>query len=221
MPRIIKMAKGTYTSSTVTVDGEGRVISASSGAGGAGAGVLKQATGAGPASGTWTANPAANLVMAYIGGAGGGGGGNNRPVRHGGVGGVGGYGYFAAAVTGGTGYDYNLGAAGTGGPPGTSQGPMVGNAGGSSTLTNIGTSNGGAGGQGGGSPNNESSGGVGATGSAPGASIDVSAAENTSLVFRPDSSNVMGGGTGKGPGGTGSGNTGKGGYITIYDNSGT
>ena len=150
MPRIIKMAKGTYTSSTVTVDGEGRVISAASGAGGAGAAILRQATGAGPSSGTWTANPAANLVMAYIGGAGGGGGGNNRPVRHGGVGGVGGYGFFSAAVTGGTGYAYNLGAAGTGGPPGTSQGPMVGNAGGSSTLTNIGTSNGGAGGQGGG-----------------------------------------------------------------------
>ena len=80
MPRIIKpVAKGDFTSATLSVDSQGRVISASSGAGAANMKTLLFQTG--PASGNVTLDSSANKVQAFLfagGGGGGGGGGGNH-----------------------------------------------------------------------------------------------------------------------------------------------
>ena len=77
MPRIIKMAKGTYTAATITVDGEGRVISGASGSGGGAIGTTTFYN----SPGTHTAsNNSIYMMVAAAGGGGGsiqGGGGNN------------------------------------------------------------------------------------------------------------------------------------------------
>ena len=192
MSRIIKgSAKGTYTASTITVDGDGRVISASSGAGGAGAGVLKQLT-----------------------------------FGHGanaGNGGVGGYGYYTGPVTGGSPYAYNVAAGGAPGPNGGPAGlhnSAPGGAGGSTTLTNIGTATGGNGG-------NRDSGSAGSAGAAPGADIDITTgvgynmpAGTTGGYPTSISMDACYAGDGAGPP-TGNGGVGGNGYLVIYDNSGT
>ena len=210
MPRIIKMAKGTYTASSITVDGEGRVITASSGAGGAGMGIQKQLT-VGPASGTYTANPAASYLTAQIGGAGGGGGGNARQGTNSGTGGAGGYGYYTGPVTGGDPYAYNVGAGGTGGT-----GPPSGNAGSagaSTTLTNFGTANGGNGGNRT-FPGSGANGNAGTSGSAPGADYDIGTG---SMLYQAPG--IISPGS-RGPPTTGAGGTGGHGYLLIYENIG-
>ena len=69
MPRIIKSSKGTFTSSTVTIDSSGRVIAAASGAGGA---VMKPKLFAtGPPTGTYTSNGNSITIYASSGGGGG------------------------------------------------------------------------------------------------------------------------------------------------------
>ena len=70
MPRIIKSAKGTFNSATVTVDSSGRVIAGESGSGGAVMTPKLYATG--PASGTYNSN--GNQMIAYAASGGGGGG---------------------------------------------------------------------------------------------------------------------------------------------------
>ena len=106
MPRIIKMAKGAYTTADITVDSEGRIITASSGSGGAQPlNLLKIATG--PASGNFATSNNTSQVIAYIGGGGGGQGGQNsgNPApwqQNGGIGGAVGFVFYTAAVTGGS-----------------------------------------------------------------------------------------------------------------------
>ena len=219
MPRIIKMAKGTYTASTITVDSDGRVVAAASGAAGGGAGILKFA-GTGPASGTWTANPGANLAMAYICAGGGGGGGTNQPGS-GGSGGDGGYGYFSGPVTGGSGYAYNIGTVGS---PGNGwPGPNDGGAGSASALTNVGTANAGNGGT---KRSPAGSGTSGNAGSVPGADCDITIDNGIGMAFAPGQTPTGGFGFGASgaPYAPGSPNpappAGKG-FIAIFDNSGT
>ena len=72
MPRIIKLAKGTYTSSTITVDGDGRVITASSGSAGGGTYVTTTFE----TSGTFTPDPGTQFCFAMAVGGGGGHQGN-------------------------------------------------------------------------------------------------------------------------------------------------
>ena len=72
MPRIIKLAKGTYTSATVTVDGDGRVISAASGSGGGGTYVTTTFN----SPGTFTSASGSNFIQVVA--AGGGGGASNQ-----------------------------------------------------------------------------------------------------------------------------------------------
>ena len=64
MPKIIKLAKGAYTASDITIDSSGRVITASSGSGGAFANGLFPKLNANTGSGTYTANSNANFIGA-------------------------------------------------------------------------------------------------------------------------------------------------------------
>ncbi len=138
------VSAGSYTTANITVDAQGRLTAAASGAGGDGAYVLHFAE-VGPNSGNITANPAANNFYAYLCGAGGGAGGfsTQSPGRAGGAGGDGGIGFFSGPTSGGASIAYSLGAGGNIGT--TSPGGNDGNAGAASTLGTF-TANGGGGG---------------------------------------------------------------------------
>jgi len=100
MPRIIKLAKGTYTSSTITVDGDGRVITASSGSAGGGTYV----TTAFNSPGTFTPDPGTQYMFAM---AVGGGGGSNNYCPQGTAGGTTTFGNLLSAPGGNKGADNN------------------------------------------------------------------------------------------------------------------
>jgi len=170
MPKIIKSAKGTFTTADITVDSSGRVITASTGSAG---GTYIAATGGTihtigdykvhqfNSDATFTVTSVGSgspesAIVDYIvvgGGGGGGDGANNNP----GGGGGGGGGYRSssqfrvdqgnAALTGITvsaspgAYPVTVGAAGTAGPSGASGGD-----GGSSSFSTITSSGGGGGG---------------------------------------------------------------------------
>ena len=124
-----------YTAASITVDADGRITAASSGSGGAGMGIPVQLS-LGPTSGTYTASPTANRIGVYMY-AGGGGGGSNSGFQ--GIGGDGGGGFYNKPITQPFSQPFSVGAAGTNVPSGT------GNAGGNTTLANVGTVNGGDG----------------------------------------------------------------------------
>ena len=106
MPRIIKQAKGTYTSSTITVDGSGRVITAADGAaGGLSFGSITTYN----SPGTFTADPNSKYIAVAAAGGGGGSGSQNNS----GAGNTTNFGNLLS-VPGGTGGNNN-----TNGSPGT------------------------------------------------------------------------------------------------------
>jgi|TARA_R110002012_G_scaffold8463_1_gene39005 hypothetical protein len=200
MPRIIKPAKGSFTTADITVDSSGRVIAASSGAGGDGSYVPRLIKN-GPASGNITHPSNASKFYAYGFGGGGGGGRPAAPNANGaaGRGGVGGFGFFSGNITGGATLAYAVGA---GGNAGVNQ-EQPGGAGGATTVTNLLTVNGGGGGSGA-SSNNQAP--DGSAGSSPGATITL-----------PSQTYLAGGNVGKsGPiqdaGGVG--------HLTFFDDGG-
>jgi hypothetical protein len=119
----------TYTAATITVDADGRITSASSGSGGAGMGIpVLLATG----PGTYTASPTANRIGVYMYG-----GGSGTGMSGSGGGGTGGGGFYNKPITQPFSQPYSVGSGGTGTFPSGN-----GNAGGNTTLTNVGTVNG-------------------------------------------------------------------------------
>ena len=197
---------GSYTLASITVDAQGRLTAASTGA--AGGGNLFQALAAnGPATGTYTANPAANKYVAFAwAGGGGGSGGSWGP---GGKGGDGGFGTFGGSVTGGTGYTYAVGAAGNAGTGRVNQPGLGGNAGGDTSVTNLFTANGGPGG-----PTNPygnpSTGPSASNGSVPGGQAFIN---RNFLIVEDKGAKGNGGPTGN------PGSDGTAGALVLYDNS--
>ena len=208
---------GSYTASSITVDAQGRLTAASSGAGAANMEVVLFQQG--PTSGTYTSGPAASKFQAYLGAAGGGGGGGGSRSP-GGPGGAGGFGFYSGSVQSSTGYSYSVGSGGTGGSFSTGGGG-TGNTGQSSNITNLATANGGGGG-GGGGPGGPGQifppGNTGNAGSAPGANTT---SLNRAILFGMSpgvGTGGPGGGAGQNPGNGGAGNTGNAGAIAIFDN---
>ena len=129
---------GSYTTANITVDAQGRITAATSGAGGDGA-YVPRVLDFGPASGTITTPANASQYYAY---ACGGSGGNEAPFV---IGGRGGNGLWVGPISASTSYPYTIGAAGNQAP---SPGGGSAGAGGATTVTGLLTANGGNGGTG-------------------------------------------------------------------------
>jgi len=193
----------TYTNATVTVDADGRITSASSGAAGGIPATLPRLAVSGPTSGNFTANPAANRLGVYMYAGGGGGGFGNHPQGSG-SGGGGGFGFFNYPVTQPFSQPYSVGAGGN-----ASGFSPTGGSGGNTTLTNVGTVNGGSAGSGI-SP--------GASGNAPGATTTYNL---RTLVIGYNAGSPGSGGHQAGMEGSSNPSQGGGaGALVIFDNTG-
>jgi hypothetical protein len=148
---------GSYTVASITVDADGRITSASSGTAGGGSFETTYAY-SGGATGTYTANPAANVIKVYMSGGGGGATGTSPNNPNNQVGGMGGYGYFTTSITQPFSVPYSVGNGGGSGSPG-----------GSTSFGNF-TANGGTG---------DSN----TTGNAPGATYDGSSVRSPASFF--------------------------------------
>lgn len=203
---------GDYTTANITVDAQGRLTAASSGAGGDGA-FQPNLFVVGPASGTYTSPANASKYYAYaFAGGGGSGGGMDPNGGVSGLGGNGGFGFYAGPISASTGYPYSVGGGGSGGGPSQPSG-QPGTAGGATSLGGLFTVNGGGGGTGAGQPNQTQP--SGSPGNAPGSTYSLpsrqylfgeelgTGGQNRAGDLNPDVNN---------------GQAGNRGGLTVYDN---
>jgi len=155
---------GSYTAAAITVDAQGRLTAASSGAAGAGGFVLQGAA-AGPASGTFTANGSKYLAYGVSGG--GGGGGNNQYGNNSNPGGNSAFGVYSGPISAPFSQPYSVGGAGS--PGGGGGNFQAATAGGATSIANLFNLNGG----GGGSPGNN-----------PSSPATAGTASNTGLIYQ-------------------------------------
>lgn len=207
---------GTYTAATITVDAQGRLTAAASGAGAANMAMTRAEEGGNSGQHTTSANT--SKVLCYVASAGGGGGGGNRfnppPGRPGGDGAIG---FFASPVDASTAYAFSVGAGGSGGS-GNGTAGQAGGATNFSVPTAI-SANGGGGGPA--APNQNNNPGADGTLGANGIALV------PGFIFGPPTANqaAIGAGGANGtpntgpPPGTG-GQTGGPGRLIIYENNG-
>jgi len=201
-----------YTAASITVDADGRITAASSGSGGAG-GFLMTNYILGPASGTFTKNPATNYAVIHAASGQGGRGGATDGGAQGGNGGFGGFSYFNVPMTGPYSNPYAVGGTGNAGNDGSPPIGGAGNPGNAGGVTNFSgpssfTTNGGNGGiRAVGSPGSPGNPGT----AAPGKSFTVPSIGALAFV----------GSQGIGTGPTDNGFGGGVGLLVIYENIGT
>ena len=200
------VSAGSYTTANITVDAQGRLTAASSGAGGDGA-FQPNLIVKGPASSNYTSPSNASKFYAYAF-AGGGGAGGKGPTSQSGAGGTGGFGFFTGSLQASTTYAYNVGGGGSGGNQGSPTGGS-GSAGGATNVGSLFTVNGGNGGQGGRQPAQNGS--PGNAGSAPGAAQNL---PSRAYLF----GETLGDGGDRVPNNMSSGQTGSAGGLAFYDN---
>jgi len=200
------VSAGSYTTANITVDAQGRLTAASSGAGGDGA-FQPNLIVKGPASSNYTSPSNASKFYAYAF-AGGGGAGGKGPTSQSGAGGTGGFGFFTGSLQASTTYAYNVGGGGSGGNQGSPTGGS-GSAGGATNVGSLFTVNGGNGGQGGRQPAQNGS--PGNAGSAPGAAQNL---PSRAYLF----GETLGEGAPRTPNTMGTGSSGSPGGLAFYDN---
>ena len=130
---------GSYTAASLTVDADGRITAASSGASTPTTTFRLAQFYTTP--GTYTANATASTIGVFIRGGGGGAGGDWSEMANGKRGGLGGFGYFETTITQPFSVPFTIGAKGN---KGSYLNP--GNAGTATNMANIGQANGGSGG---------------------------------------------------------------------------
>ena len=179
MPKIIKpVAKGDFTAATISVDSQGRVVTAASGSAGS-EGFQPSLVAMGPASGTFTADSNSNRIVIYAAsGAGGAGGNATQAQRSGGRGGCGAFAIYSHPISAPFSKAYAAGAAGNNGSPGNFTNGQPGGAGGTTSLADVFNINGGNGGNGAPSGAAGNPGNVGSVSNSP-VSATFSAANNS------------------------------------------